>query len=257
MAGAISDTVIPSQEQSAALRTLMSERLSYVIAGSVMLVATAVGFRLFLAHGKGFGGGEITRQIVPLVVVHGLAMFSWIILFPLQSVFIANGNRRLHMRIGVGGAVLAGIMVPLGSVAAILSVRYNPELYQPLGGGRFFLATMLGEMLSFGILVVVAIIYRRRPEIHRPMMLLASLMIISGSLGRCPYIGKFALMPPLYVLGPTLALGALFLVLQWGMTRALSRWHAFGYSAIVIASFIFIVIGHSTVWNQIAGAILL
>jgi len=161
------------------------------------------------------------------------------------------------MRIGVGGAVLAGIMVPLGSVAAILSVRYNPELYQPLGGGRFFLATMLGEMLSFGILVVVAIIYRRRPEIHRPMMLLASLMIISGSLGRCPYIGKFALMPPLYVLGPTLALGALFLVLQWGMTRALSRWYAFGYSAIVIASFIFIVIGHSTVWNQIAGAILL
>jgi len=257
MAGAISDTVIPSQEQSAALRTLMSERLSYVIAGSVMLVATAVGFRLFLAHGKGFGGGEITRQIVPLVVVHGLAMFSWIILFLLQSVFIANGNRRLHMRIGVGGAVLAGIMVPLGSVAAILSVRYNPELYQPLGGGRFFLATMLGEMLSFGILVVVAIIYRRRPEIHRPMMLLASLMIISGSLGRCPYIGKFALMPPLYVLGPTLALGALFLVLQWGMTRALSRWYAFGYSAIVIASFIFIVIGHSTVWNQIAGAILL
>ena len=257
MAGAISDTVIPSQEQSAALRTLMSERLSYVIAGSVMLVATAVGFRLFLAHGKGFGGGEITRQIVPLVVVHGLAMFSWIILFLLQSVFIANGNRRLHMRIGVGGAVLAGIMVPLGSVAAILSVRYNPELYQPLGGGRFFLATMLGEMLSFGILVVVAIIYRRRPEIHRPMMLLASLMIISGSLGRCPYIGKFALMPPLYVLGPTLALGALFLVLQWGMTRALSRWYAFGYSAIVIACFIFIVIGHSTVWNQIAGAILL
>src|SRR5215469_11815658 len=128
MSGAISDAATQSQGQSALGRTLQSERRFYVVAGSVMLVATAVGFRLFLAHGKGFGGGEITRQIVPLVVVHGLAMFSWIILFLLQSVFIANGNRRLHMRIGVGGAVLAGIMVPLGSVAAILSVRYNPEL---------------------------------------------------------------------------------------------------------------------------------
>lgn len=58
---------------------------------------------------------------------------------------------------------------------------------------------MLGEMLSFGIVVGVAVIYRRRPEIHRPMMLLASLMIISGSLGRCPYVGEFALRPPLYV----------------------------------------------------------
>jgi len=201
-----------------------------------MLVATVVGFRAFLAHGKGFGGGEITRQIVPLVVVHGLAMLSWIVLFLMQSVFILKGNPRLHMRIGVGGAVLAGVMVPLGSVSAILSARYNPELYQYFDGPRFFLAIMLGEMLSFGALVAVAVIYRRRPEIHRPMMLLASLMIISGSLARCPYIGEFAVMPPLYVLGPALALGALFLVLQTSMTRALSRWFALGYAAMVIVS---------------------
>jgi len=257
MSGAITDTVIRSQEQSRALRALVSERLFYVIAGSLMLVATAVGFRAFLAHGKGFGGGEITRQIVPLVVVHGLAMLSWIVLFLVQSVFILKGNPRLHMRIGVGGAVLAGVMVPLGSVSAILSARYNPELYQYFGGPRFFLATMLGEMLSFGTLVSVAVIYRRRPEIHRPMMLLASLMIISGSMGRCPYIGEFALMPPLYVLGPALALGALLLVLQLGMTRALNRWYAFGYGAMVLASCLFIVIGHSALWNRIARAILL
>ena len=255
MAGAISTTVIRSHEQSAALRTVVSERLFYVIAGSVMLVTTAVGFRLFLAHGKGFGGGEITRQIVPLVVVHGIAMFSWILLFLVQSVFILNGNRRLHMRIGVGGAFLAAVMVPLGAVTATLSARYNPELYQPLGGARFFLATMLGEMLSFGVLVAVALIYRRRPEIHRPMMLLASLMIISGSLGRCPYIMDFAVMAPLYVLGPALVLGALFLVLQWGMMRAVSRWYVFGYSAVVIASFIFIGVGHTSAWNRIIGAI--
>jgi len=255
MSGAITDTFVRSQAQNAALRALVSERLFYVIAGSLMLVATAVGFRGFLAHGKGFGGGEITRQIVPLVVVHGLAMFSWIVLFLVQSVLILKGNPRLHMRIGVGGAVLAGVMVILGSATAILSTRYNPAS-QLFGGPRFFLAIMLGEMLSFGVLVGVAIIYRRRPEIHRPMMLLASLMIISGSLGRCPCIGQFAIMPPLYVLGPALALGALFLVLQWGMTRALNRWYAVGYSVMVTASCIFIVIGHSAMWNQIAGAIL-
>ena len=141
------------------------------------------------------------------------------------------------------------------AAAAILSTRHNPELYQPFGGARFFLATMLGEMLSFSTLVAIAITYRRRAEIHRPMMLLASLMIISGSLGRCPYIADFAVMPPLYVLGPALVLGALFLVLQWGMMRAVSQWYAFGYCAVVIASFIFIVVGHSSLWNQMARAI--
>lgn len=256
MAGAISTPAIRSQQQSAAARTLASERLFYVIAGSVMLIATAVGFRLFLAHGKGFGGGEITRQIFPLVVVHGLAMFSWVVLFLVQSILILNGNPRLHMRLGVGGAVLAGIMVPLGSVAATLSTRYNPDIYQLLGGAKFFLATMIGEMLTFGLFVGVAVIYRRRPEIHRPMMLMASLMIISGSLGRCPYIGQYAIMPPLYVLGPALVLGGLFLLLQWAMTRKLNRWFALGYVGFVIASCLFIVIGHSALWNRLAGALL-
>ena len=255
MSGAISGTVTQSRVESTTVRTLQAERLFYVIAGGVMLIATVVGFRLFLAHGKGFGGGEITRQIFPLVVVHGIAMFSWIILFLVQSIFILNGNRRLHMRIGAAGAVLAGAMVILGSTSAILSARNNHELYRFLGGPRFFLATMLGEMLMFGALVAIAVIYRRRAEIHRPMMLLASLMIISGSLGRCPYIADYAAMPPLYVLGPALVLGALFLILQWGMTRAVNRWYGFGYSAVVIASVIFIVVGHSSVWNHIAGVI--
>ena len=255
MSGAMSGAATQSQAESAVVRSVRAERLFYVIAGSVMLVATVVGFRLFLAHGKGFGGGEITRQIVPLVVVHGLAMFSWISLFLVQSIFILNGNRRLHMRIGVAGAVLAAVMVILGSVTAILSTHHNPEAYHLLGGARFFLATMLGEMLGFGTLVAIAVIYRRRAEIHRAMMLLATLMIISGSLGRCPYIGNFAIMPPLYVLGPALMLGALFLVLQWALVRAVSRWYALGYSAVVIASCVFIVVGHSSLWNRITGAI--
>ena len=255
MSETISSTATQPQIQSEVVRAVQSERLFYVIAGIVMLITTTAGFRLFLAEGKGFGGEEITRQIVPLVVIHGLAMFSWIILFLVQSVFILNGNRRLHMRIGVFGAALAGVMVVLGSATAILSAHHNPEVYQPLGGARFFLATMLGEMIGFGALVAIAVVYRRRPEIHRPMMLSASLMIISGSLARCPYISRFAIMPPLYVLGPALVLGALFLVLHWAMTRSVSGWYALGYCAFAVASIIFIVIGHSTLWNQLAGAI--
>lgn len=55
---------------------------------------------------------------------------------------------------------------------------------------------MLGEVLAFTTLAVVAAVYRRRGKIHRPMIVLASLMIMSGSLGGGPYIGDFPLMPP-------------------------------------------------------------
>lgn len=254
MSAPISATTTQSQAQRSAAQALHSERLFYVIAGSVMLLATAVGFREFYLHGKGFAG-DITRQIVPLVVAHGLAMFSWVILFFAQSLLIFNGNRRLHMRLGVAGVVLAGTMVVLGSVTGILSARHNPVPYQMLGGNRFFLATMLGEMLCFGTLVATAVIYRRRAEIHRPTMLLASLMVISASLGRSPYIQDFSIKPPLYVMGPPLVLGALFLLLHWGMTRVLNRWFAIGYLGLVVASILFVMIGHSSWWNQIAGAL--
>jgi hypothetical protein len=146
-------------------------------------------------------------------------------------------------------------MVVLGSITGILSARNNPDAYQFLGGTRFFLATMLGEMLCFGTLVATAILYRRRAEIHRPVMLLASLMVISASLGRIPYIATFSIKPPLYVMGPPMVLGALFLFLHWAMTRGLSRCFACGYLAIVAAAFLFQVVGHSAWWNPIAKAL--
>jgi hypothetical protein len=117
------------------------------------------------------------------------------------------------------------------------------------------LAIMLGEVFSFGALVAVGVIYRRRAEIHRPMMLLATIVITSGSLARFPYTSDLGVRPPLYVLGPMLLFGALLFLLQWGMTRVASRWYAVGYSVIGIAALISVVVGHTGLWNRIAGLI--
>ena|SRR2546427_1260658 len=149
----------------------------------------------------------MTSQIVSLIVAHGLAMFSWVIFFFIQSILVVIGNRRLHMAIGPIGGVIAATIVILRSIAASLSVHFNAELYKPFGEARFFLVEMLTEMVLFGTLVRIGMAYRRRPEIHRPMMLLATVSIISGSISRCPYIVNLAVLPPLYVYGPALLFG--------------------------------------------------
>lgn len=239
-----------AQARTAEGRFAKSDRLFYVVAAVLMLISTAGGFRRFYLHGKA-PWGEMTSQIGPLVVVHGIAMSSWVILFLVQSTLILTGYRRVHMVVtGRVGAVLAPLIVVLGSIAAALSVHFRPEIYGPLGGPRAFLATMLIEMVLFGTLVGVGLLYRRRPEIHRPMMLLATIVILSGSLGRFPYIENLAFRPPLYVWGPSLLFGGLLFLLQWAMSRAANRPYLIGYAGMVIASFLSVVVGNSELWNR-------
>jgi FtsH-binding integral membrane protein len=114
-------------------------------------------------------------------------MSSWVILFFVQSALIVAGNRRVHMKVGVAGAVLAAVIIVLGTCVGILSVHFNPEGYSDLGGARFFLAIMLTGILTFGALIAIGINYRRRPEVHRPMMLLATVVLMTGSLDRWPF----------------------------------------------------------------------
>jgi hypothetical protein len=244
----------PARSARADRGSLRAERLFYVIAAYTMLVLTAVGFQNFYLRGRG-ALGEMTGQIVPLIVAHGLAMSSWIVLFCVQSTLILVGNRRLHMVIGPLGGALAAAIVILGTAVATLSVRLSPAAYAPIGGARFFLVIMLSEMVLFGAFVTVALVNRHRAEIHRPMMLLATIAILSGSLARIPALGSFAAMPPLYAYGPALAFGGLLFVLHWAMTGLANRWYLIGYAALMLASFVSVGVGNTTLWNDMVGAL--
>jgi hypothetical protein len=214
-----------------------------------MLIFTAGGFRNFYLHGRA-PWGAMTAQITPLIIAHGLAMSGWVIVFLLQSLLILTGRRRLHFVIGPVGGVLAAAIVILGSTVAPLSVHFSPQVYAVLGGPRPFLAMMWVQMLSFGTLVGLGLLYRRRPEIHRPMMLLATVVIQSGSMGRFPYIQNFSVLPPLYVWGPVLVFGAVLFVLQWGMSRTANRWYLIGYTGMVMACLLSVVVGRTALWNH-------
>ena len=108
----------------------------------------------------------MTIQIIPLIVAHGLAMSGWVILFLVQSILILTGRRQLHLVIGPLEGVLAAAIVILGTTVAPLSVHFSPQVYSAMGGPRPFLAMMFVQMLSFGTLVGIGLVYRRRPEIH-------------------------------------------------------------------------------------------
>jgi hypothetical protein len=112
---------------------------------------------------------------------------------------------------------------------------------------------MLTEILLFGVLVAIASVYRRRPEIHRPTMLVATVVILSGALARCPYIADLAATPPLYAYAPVLIFGASLYCLQWYMTGRANRWYTIGLAGVAMTFLVSIPLGKSSFWNQLLG----
>ena len=112
------------------------------------------------------------------------------------------------------------------------------------------------SILLFGAFVAVGVWQRRRPEIHRPMMLLATLSIIAAATDRITGL------PDLYAASvwgrlfgpffPALLVGALFLGVKWLLTRTYDRWFAAGYAVLVVATALIMKVAASQPWEQFA-----
>ena len=68
-----------------------------------------------------------------------------------------------------------------GFVVAVESVRPVPAI--PFWGMAYrqFLLVMLAEVALFSLFVLAGVLSRKRPKIHRAMMLLATLSILAGA----------------------------------------------------------------------------
>ena len=233
------------------------ERMFYLLAACLLLVIVAMGFQKFYLHGTASNGGPVTQQIVPLVFLHGIAMSAWIIAFIVQSSLIVSGNRKLHMSLGIAGVVLAGFLVLVGVTTAIASVHYNPDGYKNLWSARRFLSFMLTNIFGFGVLAAIGLKFRRRPEIHRPMMLLATLFV-AGPAGffRIPFIFGFVMSTIHTILAPwvpMLILAVFLLLIKWLMTRSWDRYFAVGVAGIIAACVLQFLVANSAWWYHVAG----
>jgi len=238
------------------------ERRFYLLAGCIFLIAVALGFKQFYLHGQAFAGRPLTPQIAPLVVVHGIGMSAWVIFLIVQSSLIVSGNRKLHMSMGIGGAVLAAFLVVVGLLTALGSVHYRPQTFGFFGGARHFLIIPVTDIVGFGVLVAIGFTNRRRPEIHRPMMCLATVFAMTAALFRIPFIrgpvgaalhgSYFVVLAPWI---PMLTLGLLLGLVKWLMSGTWDRYFARGWAAIACVCVIQVFVAHTTVWDRLAALV--
>jgi hypothetical protein len=78
-------------------------------------------------------------------------------------------------------------MVPLGVTTAIVMARFDTfRLHQT--GADAFLSVPFYDMLTFGVLVGLAILWRKRPEFHRRLIFIATCGLMDAALARFDFI---------------------------------------------------------------------
>jgi vacuolar-type H+-ATPase subunit I/STV1 len=145
----------------------------YLLIGIVGFLAVVVGF--FTTYIRPSYNGKF---IAPVIVhIHSAFAFSWILLFLVQTIAVKVRNFRLHITLGY-----FGLFIALGIVATMLPTglfQVNRDLSK--GMGKTAVSQIVGIVttaLMFAILVAAGFAYRKKPKIHKRLLLLATIVLL-------------------------------------------------------------------------------
>ena len=214
----------------------------YLAMAVVSLVIVAMGF----APSFYLKSWTDAPQLPALVHVHGLVFSAWILLFVAQAALVRAGNVATHRRLGVAGACLAVGLLVFGYVTAIEAARrgHNPAGFRD---AMAFLAVPIVDLVVFVPLLAGALWWRTRPDIHKRLMLLATLSLLGAPLARFPYIEQSALS-----LLPYAALALACPLHDWLVARRVHPAFVWGTAWYIAAIFVRGALGASETWHAFA-----
>lgn len=194
------------------------------------------------------------------VAAHGAVFGAWLLFFLTQTILVPNGHIAVHRQLGYLGTGLAVLMVVTGYVTSIAMARRGYDLSGDLmytgPDVLFILAFQLGDLASFGLLVGVAVWYRRRPNVHKRLMLLAVVGALTPAAlthiwGHSPALREIKAPIILIPLIPLLFAGAVHDRLSRGRIHPVSVWVPLAlllWTVLRVA-----VIAPSEAWHRVAA----
>ena len=141
----------------------------------------------------------------------GQCSSRWLLIFLVQSWLVATpACVAWHKRLGLASIFILAVMIPLAYETTIGMVKRGFDLSGDLTVGTgddlaYQAVFPLFNILIFAALVIAALAYRSRPEVHKRLMLFANIELMPAPLahiiGHHPLL---AALPPPIVNGPYL-----------------------------------------------------
>jgi hypothetical protein len=209
-----------------------------------------MGFIAVVGFWPGYFGPLFDGTLVKLlrVHIHAVLFTGWLLLFFVQAALPAFGKVAWHMRLGRFGIGYGMLLIPIGLYNAIArAVARSSGFY------REFL-----DMLFFAVFFLAAIAYRRKPQLHKRLMIVATAMLLVAAASRMWFLPG--------VSGSTARLVIIFSILALPVVLAMGHDHLkaqrihpvyiAGVFAFVVRVFSPAYLAESSVWLSIERPIL-
>jgi len=113
-----------------------------------------------------------------LVHLHGLVFTAWLAVFVAQTRLVAARRVDLHMKLGVAAVVIALLVLVIGFLT--MAVKANEPRIHPSGlTPTQFTVVGLTSLGMFAAFVGLGIAWRRRADVHKRLMVLAMIAVLT------------------------------------------------------------------------------
>jgi hypothetical protein len=190
----------------------------------------------------------------PIILFHAAVFTSWVILFMVQTALIGSDNVKLHRKVGMLG-ILLGVTLPIVGVAAgIVSIRAytRPGHADPAP----FFALFLNDMIEYSVFFGLAIYWRKKSEIHRRLMYIATCALMSAPVNRLLPTAKLD-TPDEWIYVGVDALILLGVARDWIVNKRIHPVYLYGLPAALLGQLIalHLDLSRSPIWLAIAHRI--
>jgi hypothetical protein len=172
--------------------------------------------------------------ITALLELHGAVFTAWFVLFVIQARLISKQEYQTHKRLGIAGAVLAGLIVVVGLATAVVSASATRPRGMGLTSPQFVIFPTTAALL-FGGFVAAALYWRRQPNLHRRLMMLAMISVLGPPTARV--LNMFGLQAHFLLLqtSVTAAFVVACLAADWVKHRAIHPLYYIGGTLLVLS----------------------
>jgi hypothetical protein len=170
---------------TAAIPRAASPRRLYVGLAVLAVVIAAVGF--WPAYFGPLFAGTIDKTLI--IHVHAAVYVGWLAIFVTQAVLAASGRVAAHIKLGRFAIGYGVLLILVGLVTAFARFAIRVRGGEATAAQSQLLGPLL-DMLTFAPLFAAAIYYRRTPELHKRLMIVATTSLLIAAVNRMPFLAE-------------------------------------------------------------------